>query len=101
MINLRTKDQQQIELYFKQVLEGKASLWAFGSRVKNTNHDASDLDLVVVPYEHSSHDSDGIHAFQSLLQESDIPILVQVLNWQNIPPSFQKQILQEKEVMVA
>lgn len=41
-----------------------------------------------------------VFTFKDLLQESSIPILVQVLDWNRIPDSFRENILKEYEVVL-
>ena len=63
---------------------------AFGSRVKGTAHKYSDLDLVVVGKEPL-----GLSRYSKLttaLEESSLPINVDVLDWHAIPESFRKGI---------
>lgn len=95
-MNLRPVDRERLLNCFHQVFHGDASLWAYGSRVKNTSHDASDLDLVLMPLDSSALPGHKISKFRKLLQESPIPFLVQVQNWSMLPESFRKQILAEK-----
>ena len=66
-------------------------VWAYGSRANGEAHDASDLDLVLR--------SPGLEPlgpeFSELseaLEESSIPILVQVHDWARLPESFRREI---------
>ena len=64
----------------------------FGSRVKQTAKDWSDLDLAVVGIVRL-----GQHALYDLkeaFEESDLPIRVDVLDWHMISPEF-KQVIHE------
>ncbi|AZP12370.1 hypothetical protein EJN92_10375 [Undibacterium parvum] len=58
----------------------------------NDYYEASDLDLVVRNPTDLSQASDGILDLQEALVESDIPILVQVVDWARIPVSFLAEI---------
>ncbi|MCK5662953.1 MAG: nucleotidyltransferase domain-containing protein, partial [Thiotrichaceae bacterium] len=64
-------------------------VWAYGSRVKQQNHEASDLDLVVLHDESVHFD---VYDFREALRESDIPILIDVMDWNTIPDSFKREI---------
>lgn len=65
---------------------------AYGSRVKGTSHDGSDLDLVLIHPEKKVIDELQMHKLKNSLEESNIPILVDVLDWAQIPESFKKEI---------
>ncbi len=67
-------------------------VWAYGSRVKGTNHEGSDLDLVLrdpadLPVEHRR-----LLTLRSAFAESDLPILVDVLDWPRLPKDFRNDI---------
>jgi predicted nucleotidyltransferase len=74
-------------------------VWAYGSRVKGTAHARSDLDIVVFGVSQRQR-----YALIDALDESNIPFIVQVLSWENIPDDFKEEIkkqyfvLQEGEV---
>lgn len=70
---------------------------AFGSRVKRTAKNYSDLDLVIVgrtklPFQ-------KLAALQTAFEESDLPYRIDVLDWHTISPEFQKIIEQGYEVI--
>ena len=78
------------ERYMKMVLDVLARfpgalVWAYGSRVSGGNHEGSDLDLVV---------RSGAAAcdLREAFIESDLPILVDVLDWGAIPEGFKREI---------
>lgn len=72
-----------------------AEIWAYGSRISGEAHEASDLDLVVKSFNDSSK---NIYELKELVNNSDIPIIVDILDYNNIPESFQKEI--EKNYIV-
>lgn len=72
-----------------------AVIWAYGSRISGEAHEASDLDLVVKSFNDSSK---NIYELKELVNNSDIPIIVDILDYNNIPESFQKEI--EKNYIV-
>lgn len=66
---------------------------AYGSRVKGLAHDNSDLDLVIINLNDENKNITGLHKFKDALSESNLPILVDALDWSKIPQSFQQEIL--------
>ena len=70
---------------------------AFGSRVKWTAKDYSDLDLVVVGSKPLSFRQRGQLA--EAFEESNLPIRVDVLDWQSISEGFRQVILERYEVI--
>lgn len=68
-----------------------AEVWAYGSRVNGTSHDASDLDLAVRgpglrPV------GQGFYALREALEQSNLPILVQAHDWAKLPERFHREI---------
>ena len=94
MIDLRKKDRTAICEFASQVFDQGTEIWAYGSRVKGTNHDASDLDLVVhfSPEQESAEGFEQLSAFIEALRDSNIPIIVQVMAWSAIPDHFKTNI---------
>ncbi|WP_422134137.1 nucleotidyltransferase domain-containing protein [Endozoicomonas sp. ALD040] len=94
MIDLREKDRKSVCDLASQIFPVGTMLWAYGSRVKGTNYDASDLDIVVhFPDEQDENDSFAqLAAFNEALRDSNIPIIVQALSWSAIPESFKTNI---------
>ncbi|MDQ6990277.1 MAG: nucleotidyltransferase domain-containing protein [Mariprofundaceae bacterium] len=96
---LREKDKQQLLAIASRTLHTPLEIWAYGSRVNGDAHDTSDLDVVLRtkglnPLNHSE-----FFAFKEALEESTIPILIQVFDWAGIPESFQKNIQRRYEVL--
>lgn len=100
MIDLRDIDRDRICQLAKANLKPGTELWAYGSRVKGSNFEASDLDLVIKSNEQSPLSLDELIEFKQTLQDSNIPIVVQVLDWERIPQAFQDNILGAYEVLV-
>ena len=68
-----------------------AEVWAFGSRVKGTQWEASDIDLVVRQPENLRQATD-LAALKQALSDSPIPYLVQIHDWAQLPAQFQNEI---------
>ena len=73
----------------------EAEIWAYGSRIKGEVHDASDLDLAVKDFNDKNK---NVYELKELINNSNIPIIVDILDFNNIPESFQKEI--EKDYVV-
>lgn len=73
----------------------QAEIWAYGSRVNGDAHEGSDLDLVV-----KSFNADNKHVWhlKEMFSESDIPFLIDIVEYDSVPESFQKEI--EKNYVV-
>ncbi|QZA81539.1 nucleotidyltransferase family protein [Deefgea piscis] len=68
-----------------------AEVWAFGSRVKGTHWDASDIDLVVrCPA--SPQQATDLAALKQALSDSPIPYVVQIHDWAKLPSQFQAEM---------
>ncbi|MBT4077931.1 MAG: nucleotidyltransferase domain-containing protein [Gammaproteobacteria bacterium] len=87
-LDLPVKYLSMLRTLIAQYLKN-GEVWAFGSRVKQQSHDGSDLDLVVL---HDKAEPFDIFSFREALSESDIPILIDVMDWQYIPDSFKQEI---------
>ncbi len=72
-----------------------AEIWAYGSRIKGDAHDGSDLDLVV-----KSFNSDNAYLFElkELINDSNVPFIVDIHEFDQLPKSFQDEI--EKDYVV-
>lgn len=68
----------------------KAEIWAYGSRIKGGSHSGSDLDLTVKSF----HDNTkSIDRLRDLLNDSDIPFLIDIHEFDKLPGSFKEEIL--------
>ena len=75
----------------------ECEVWAFGSRINGSARKFSDLDLVLVGEQ--PIDWKRIEALKDALSESDLPIMVDVLDWHTISESFRSIILNNYEVL--
>ena len=78
-----------------------AEVWAYGSRVNGQAHDGSDLDLVVRNPDRLAAPQTRLHLLRDALTESDLPILVEVLDWARIPEDMRREIARQHVVVVA
>lgn len=70
---------------------------AFGSRAKNTARQYSDLDIVLISKE--SIPLNIISHLKEAFAESDLPFMVDIVDWQLITPDFREKIKQEWQVL--
>ena len=82
-----------------RMLPPTAEVWAYGSRVTGQAHEASDLDLVVRGPSLQPVDAQRLHSLRILLEESNLPILVDVHDWAHLPERFHARILARYEVL--
>lgn len=95
---LREKDRVRLIAIF-DTCPVAFEVWAYGSRVNNTAHDTSDLDLVL-----RTENLQAIAQIEYLklvdkIKNSNIPIIIELRDWARIPDSFKKQIEKQYEVL--
>jgi len=78
-----------------------AEVWAYGSRATGGSHEGSDLDLVLRHPEHPGTPQSHLHRLRAALSESDLPIVVEVLDWARIPDAFRREIERQHVVVAA
>lgn len=76
-----------------------AEVWAYGSRVRGTAHEGSDLDLVARNPADLEQPLSAIQELRKAFSESDLPILVEVLDWACVPESFRREIARDAVVI--
>lgn len=86
-ILLEKRFLEELKSIFKATVP-QASILAYGSRVDGSAHAGSDLDIAV-------KGEGDIAALKTALQNSNIPFLVDVVKFENMPESFQKEILKK------
>ncbi|HEX5339119.1 MAG TPA: nucleotidyltransferase domain-containing protein [Gallionella sp.] len=98
MLDLRQKDAETLLRLLEQNVPD-AEVWGYGSRLKGHSHSASDLDLVLRNPSDLSMPQTRLAQLRDALSESDLPILVDVVDWARIPESFRREIEKEHCVM--
>lgn len=88
MINLKQEYLEELKNIFTHYCP-KAEVWAYGSRVKNNSHSGSDLDLVVKNF---NDENKNIRELKELINNSNLPFLVDLQQFDNLPISFQNEI---------
>lgn len=69
-----------------------AEVWAYGSRVNGSAHEGSDLDLVLRDPNRLGADSEGWQELKEAIQDSRLPMLVEVHLWPRLPAAFHREI---------
>lgn len=77
-----------------------AEVLAFGSRVNGTSHDGSDLDLVARNLNDLNQPLPAIFEAKEAFSESNLPILVDILDWARIPEHFRQEITRSGPVAI-
>lgn len=79
----------------------QAEVWAYGSRVTGSAHEGSDLDVVLRHPDDLAAATEGWLDLKEALQQSSLPMLVEVHDWCYLPASFQQEITQNYVVVQA
>lgn len=69
-----------------------AEVWAYGSRVTGSSHEASDLDLVLRNPQNLLEETGALSDLKQAFIESSLPIRVDIMDWARIPESFHREI---------
>lgn len=91
MLNVKDEYLKELKDIFTKYCP-KAEIWAYGSRVKNDCHSGSDLDLVVKSF---NEDNKHLGELKDLLNDSDIPFLMDIQDFEKLPKYFQDEIKKE------
>ena len=96
---LEDSDKNEVIRLAKQVFSMPFEIWAYGSRVNGKAHDMSDLDLVIFIKNKADLDLQQLLDYRMALEASNIPIIVEVFAWHQLPKHFQQNILQKYVVL--
>ena len=91
MLNVKQKYLNELKNIFKKYCPN-AEIWAYGSRLTNDCHSGSDLDLVVKNFNDGTK---NIIELRTLLNNSDIPFLIDINEFDKLPSYFQEEIKKE------
>ena len=89
-LDLPRRYRDQLEVLLREHMPD-AEVWAYGSRITGKSHDGSDLDLVLRSPTLEPL-GDGYFELVEAVEQSNIPILVQVHDWARLPESFHREI---------
>jgi predicted nucleotidyltransferase len=74
-------------------------VWAYRSRANGKAHEGSDLDLVLINPKDTAIPQENMSDLRNAFSESNLPILVDVLDWARIPDSFKEAIKRHHEII--
>jgi predicted nucleotidyltransferase len=94
---LREKDRQTLMSIFSSI-NYPMDVLAYGSRVNGEAHDGSDLDLAVCGKNSQSLPIDVYFKLLKKIQDSNIPILVDIKDFYALPSKFRQSIESKHEV---
>lgn len=77
-----------------------AEVFAYGSRVNGSSHEGSDLDLIARNPNDPTQPLSGFTALREAFAESNLPILIDLLDWARLPESFRQEISRSVTVKV-
>jgi predicted nucleotidyltransferase len=97
-MQIRTKDKDSLVNIFKNIVT-PVEIWAYGSRVNNTAHDTSDLDLVIRTQNLKPYPFDEYILLKEKITESNIPILIDLKDWNSLPNLFHNEIIKQYELI--
>ena len=89
MIEIKQEYLDELKGIFAQYCP-KAEIWAYGSRIKGESHSGSDLDLVVKSF---NEENKFIWELSEMINNSNIPFLVDIHEFDKLPQYFQEEIL--------
>lgn len=90
LLDLPERYRQQL-LALLEAYVPEAEAWAYGSRVQGTNHEASDLDVVLRGPNLAELGTEYMELVEAV-KESAIPILIDIFDWARLPESFHREI---------
>ncbi|OFW80950.1 MAG: hypothetical protein A2887_06575 [Alphaproteobacteria bacterium RIFCSPLOWO2_01_FULL_40_26] len=97
MIGLKKKHLDEL-LHLLALYLPDEEVWAYGSRIDGTAHEASDLDLVTRNPKDPNKRNEKIFELREALSESNIPLIIDIHDWASLPENFHKNI--EKKYLV-
>ncbi len=94
-INIDSKDLDTIKALLRKYLPDTLA-WAYGSRVNQSGHAFSDLDIVVFTKPEQKED---IFDLMIAFENAFLPFRVDLHCWDEIPDSFKKNIKQNYVIL--
>ena len=98
-LDLPRRYREQIEALLCQHVPG-VEVWAYGSRINGRSHRGSDLDLALRSPTLGPIPVGTLSGLVEALEQSNIPILVQVHDWARLPESFHAEIERDHAALV-
>jgi uncharacterized protein len=97
-INVKPDELLTIKAILKQC-NPQVEVWAYGSRVGGGSHKGSDLDLVLRNENHLEKHLDKVSQLKQLFIDSDLPFLVDLMDWACLSVSFREEISKQYQII--
>ena len=97
-LNLKSVYLDEITAIFKRNAP-KQEVWAYGSRVNGNCHEASDVDLVIRNPGNLQKPVDNLAQLKQAFIDSDLPVLVDLMDWACLPESYRDEIKKQHAVI--
>ncbi|MBR1681222.1 hypothetical protein IJ707_05470 [bacterium] len=94
-LNIKPEYLKMLQDVFEQYCP-HAEIWVYGSRIKNRSHDGSDIDMIVKNF---NDNSKNLPELKQLLNDSNVPFLMDIEEFDKLPDYFQKEILKDYEII--
>ena len=98
-LDLHRRYRDQIEALLREHVPD-VEVWAYGSRVSGRSHEGSDLDLVLRGPDLKRIPSGQLGDLIEALEQSNVPIIVQIHDWSRLPESFHREIERAYVVLI-
>ena len=92
-----TAEERRIVLALLKRHLPRTVVWVYGSRVKSTSRQQSDLDMVVFT---TPEQNGRVGALREAFEESNLPFRVDLFVWDAIPEAFRQRIEAEHVVLI-
>ena len=96
-LDLPPRYREELEALLQEYVPD-AEVWAYGSRINGRCHEGSDLDLVLRGPALEPLGYEYVELVEAL-EQSNLPILVQVHDWAQLPESFHLEIERDYVVL--
>lgn len=84
------------DLVLNELKNEKVKIFIFGSRAREDNYQASDVDIGYIPYD--KFDDKKITMLKYKLENSNIPYKVEIVNFNNVSEEFKQEALKDIEI---
>ena len=91
------------EIYLNEIINifknycPNAEIWVYGSRLNGESHEGSDLDLIVKNF---NDDTLNLAELKRRLNNSNVPFLIDINEFDRLPQSFQEEILKNYKPVI-
>lgn len=96
MIDLKPSHLKEIKLILTEHVPD-CEVRVFGSRVNQKSQTYSDIDLVLIGED--KIDWRRIERLKQAFSESELPIMVDVIDWRTVSPEFQEELNKKSEAI--